>query len=239
MTSTSLIIGGTSGIGLATALRLAAAGDTVHIAGRRTERVRALAAEHPQLIGHAVDATDRAALEAVLGELGTIDRLIITVAGSAGAGAIGSLDLDTLRAAFDAKYWPTVASIQAALPHLANDGSITLIGAITARMGMPETAGLGSLNAAVEGLVRPLAAELAPIRVNAVSPGGVDTPWWDFLPAEAREQFFAQTAATLPVQHVASADEVAEAVVFAATSRNVTGTVIETDGGAHLGPIAA
>ncbi|HWD62477.1 MAG TPA: SDR family oxidoreductase [Humibacter sp.] len=239
MTSTSLVIGGTSGIGLATAVRLAAVGDSVHVAGRGAERVAAATGEHPELVGHVLDANDRRALDSVLAELGTLDRLVVTVASSAGAGAFSTLDVDVLRSAFDAKYWPTVTSIQAAIPHLAEEGSITLIGAITARMGMNETAGIGSLNAAVEGLVRPLATELAPIRVNAVSPGGVDTPWWDFMPAELRAQLFAQTAATLAVRHVATADEVAEAVVFAATNRNLTGTVIETDGGARLGPVAA
>ncbi|MHA7985199.1 SDR family oxidoreductase [Rathayibacter sp. CAU 1779] len=239
MTSTSLVIGGTSGIGLATAIRLAAAGDNVHIAGRRADRLAAVAAEHPELIGHSVDAGDRGALDALFAEIGTLDRLVVTVASSAGMGPIAGLELKALREAFDAKYWPTVTSIQAAIPHLKADGSITLIGAITGRMGMSETAGIGSLNAAVEGLVQPLATELAPIRVNAVSPGGVDTPWWDFVPADVRQQLFAQTAATLPVRHVATADEIAEAVVFAATSRNVTGTVIETDGGAHLGSVAA
>jgi NAD(P)-dependent dehydrogenase (short-subunit alcohol dehydrogenase family) len=99
---------------------------------------------------------------------------------------------------------------------------------------MPGTAGIAAINGAVEALVRPLAAELAPIRVNAVSPGFVDTPWGDGFPADARQAYFNQAASQLPIRRIATAEDIAEAVVLAATNRNLTGTVIETDGGARL-----
>jgi NAD(P)-dependent dehydrogenase (short-subunit alcohol dehydrogenase family) len=99
---------------------------------------------------------------------------------------------------------------------------------------MPGTAGVGAINAAVEALVKPLAAELAPRRVNAVSPGFVDTPWWSGMPAADRRAYFEYAAGVLPARQIAQPEEVAEAVVLAATNRNITGTVIETDGGARL-----
>jgi NAD(P)-dependent dehydrogenase (short-subunit alcohol dehydrogenase family) len=99
---------------------------------------------------------------------------------------------------------------------------------------MPRTVGIGSLNAAVEGIVAPLAAEIAPIRVNAVSPGYVDTPWWDAVPADQRAAIFEQAAAGLPVRHIATVDDIAQAIVLLATNRNITGEVLQTDGGAHL-----
>jgi NAD(P)-dependent dehydrogenase (short-subunit alcohol dehydrogenase family) len=139
-----------------------------------------------------------------------------------------------LRRAFDAKFWAHITTIQAALPHLAADGSITLLGAVTARAGMPGTAGIAAINGAVEALVKPLAVELAPIRVNGVSPGLVDTPWWSGVPDEARQAYFAQAAAQLPTGRVATAEEIADVVVLAATNPNLTGTVIEADGGARL-----
>ena len=111
-------------------------------------------------------------------EIGTIDWLIITLSGSEGPGPIADLDLGMLRRAFDAKFWGHITTLQAALPHLAPTGSITMLGAITARSAMPGTVGIAAINGAVEALVKPLAAELAPIRVNGVSPGLVDTPWW-------------------------------------------------------------
>jgi len=231
---TALVVGGTSGIGLATARRLHARGATVHIAGRSKERLDAIAATDPILIGHQADGGDRDAITSVAETIGTIDWLVITLSGAEGPGPIAELDLDMLRRAFDAKFWGHITTIQAALPFLAPAGSITLLGAITARAGMPGTAGIAAINGAVEALVKPLAVELAPIRVNGVSPGFVDTPWWSGMPEDARRDYFAQAAEALPARRVATADDVAEAVVMAATNANITGTVIETDGGARL-----
>jgi NAD(P)-dependent dehydrogenase (short-subunit alcohol dehydrogenase family) len=230
----ALIVGGSSGIGLATARQLAKTGTTVHIAGRNTERLSALAHSDPILIGHIVDAGDGRAIHALAESIGSIDYLILTLSGAEGPGRIADLDLAMLRRAFDAKFWGHIASIQAALPFISVEGSITLLGAITARAGMPGTAGIAAINGAVEALVKPLATELAPIRVNAVSPGLVDTPWWSSLPEDARAAYFAQASASLPVGRVATADDIAEVVVLAATNRNTTGTIIETDGGARL-----
>ncbi|MHB1801373.1 MAG: SDR family oxidoreductase [Actinomycetes bacterium] len=232
--STTLVIGGSSGIGLATAARLAALGDTVHIAGRNPARLTAAVTEHPGLLAHELDAGDAGSVASLLDELGGIDRLIVTLSGNKGAGPLTELDPGTLREAFEEKFWPTLTAVKAAIPHLAQSSSITLIGAVTARTGMPGTAGIGALNAAVEGLVKPLAAELAPIRVNAVSPGYVDTPWWSMVPDADRQAMFGQIAESLPTRRIAAADDIAQAVVLLAVNPNLTGTVIESDGGAHL-----
>ena len=231
---TTLVIGGTSGIGLAVAHQLSRRGDTVHLAGRNQERTAKAAVAVEGSRGHVLDANDQAAVRALTASIAPVQRLVITLAGNGGAGPLAELTVADLRRAFEEKYWPTVTAVQAALPHLAADASVTLVGAITARTAMPGTAGIGSLNAAIEGLVKPLAAELAPIRVNAVSPGYVDTPWWDSFPPDARATFFAQAAETLPTKRIATADDVAEAIVLLATNPNVTGTVIETDGGARF-----
>jgi NAD(P)-dependent dehydrogenase (short-subunit alcohol dehydrogenase family) len=231
---TALVVGGTSGIGLATARRLHGLGATVHIAGRSKERLDDVAASDPALHGHQADGGHAQEISALAEAIGPIDWLIITLSGSEGPGPFADLDLGMLRRAFDAKFWGHVTTLQAALPHLTPDGSVTLLGAITARAGLPGTAGIAAINGSVEALVKPLAAELAPVRVNAVSPGFVDTPWWSGLPAEARQALFAQAARALPARRIATADDVADAVVFAATNSNLTGTVIETDGGARL-----
>ena len=109
-----------------------------------------------------------------------------------------------------------------------------MLGAITARAAMPGTAGIAAINGAVEALVKPLAAELAPARVNGVSPGLVDTPWWNGMPEDTRKAYFTQAAQALPARRIATADDIAEAVILAATNPNPTGTVIQTDGGARL-----
>ncbi len=231
---TALVVGGTSGIGLATARRLNAMGAAVHIAGRSKQRLDEVAQTDPALIGHCADGGNRAEIDTVVVAIGRIDWLIVTVSSSEGPGAIADLDLDMLRRAFDAKFWAHLTTVQAVLPRLSPTGSITLLGAITARTGMSGTAGIAAVNAAVEALVKPLAVELAPIRVNAVSPGLVDTPWWGGLPADARREYFIQTARVLPTRRIATAEDIAEATVLAATNPNITGTVIETDGGARL-----
>ncbi|GII58240.1 short-chain dehydrogenase [Planotetraspora thailandica] len=231
---TALVVGGTSGIGLATARRLRDLGATVHIAGRGKERLDAVAVTNPELIGHQADGGDLVQITQVLEAIGRIDWLVVSLSGSEGPGPIAGLDLTMLRRAFDAKFWGHVTTVQAALPHLAPSGSITLLSAITARTGMPGTAGIAAVNGAVEALVKPLAVELAPIRVNGVSPGIVDTPWWSGLPDEARQAYFDQAAQVLPTRRIATADDVAEVVVMVATNANMTGTVIEADGGARL-----
>jgi NAD(P)-dependent dehydrogenase (short-subunit alcohol dehydrogenase family) len=231
---TALIVGGMSGIGLATARRLHAQGAAVHIAGRSKERLEDVAASDPGLTGHQADGGRAEQIGALAETVGPIDWLIVTLSGSEGPGPVADLDLGMLRRAFDAKFWGHITTVQAVLPHLAPAGSITLLGAISARAAMSGIAGLAAINGAVEALVKPLATELAPIRVNGVSPGFVDTPWWSGLPEDARQAYFAQAAAVLPVRRVATADDIAEAVVLAATNPNLTGTVIETDGGARL-----
>jgi NAD(P)-dependent dehydrogenase (short-subunit alcohol dehydrogenase family) len=232
--SNALVVGGTSGIGLATARRLLALGATVHIVGRSKERLDDIAVSDPELVGHQADGADRDAIASVAEAVGTVDWLVVSLSGAEGAGPIATLDLDTLRGAFDAKFWGHVTTIQTVLPHLAPTGSITLVTAISARASLPGTAGLAAINGAIESMVKPLAVELAPVRVNAVSPGLVDTPWWDGMPEDARRQYFAQAAAALPARRVATADDIAEVVAVAATNANLTGTVIETDGGARL-----
>ncbi|MFF2818986.1 SDR family oxidoreductase [Kitasatospora cineracea] len=234
---TALVVGGTSGIGLETARQLRARGAAVHVAGRSKERLEALAVSDPELIGHRADGGDRGQIAEVLSTIGTLDWLVVSLSGAEGAGPFAELDLDALRGAFEAKFWGQLTTVQAALPHLSEDGSITLVTAISARTGMPGTAGLAAVNGALEAMIRPLARELAPRRINAVSPGLVDTPWWDGLPRDARDAYFAQAAAQLPTRRIASPADVAEAVVLAATNRNLTGTVLESDGGLHLAPL--
>jgi NAD(P)-dependent dehydrogenase (short-subunit alcohol dehydrogenase family) len=108
--------------------------------------------------------------------IGPFDHLVLSLSGGGGGGPFAQLELAHLRRAFDAKFWAYLSTLQAALPTLRADGSATLVTAGSARSAIPATAGLAAINGALEAIIRPLAVELAPRRINAVSPGIIDTP---------------------------------------------------------------
>jgi NAD(P)-dependent dehydrogenase (short-subunit alcohol dehydrogenase family) len=233
-----VVLGGSSGVGLATVARLAAAGAHVIAVGRDAARLdRALAGIETQrgrVTGEALDCTDRAALERFFARVGRVDHLVLTLSGGEGGGAFDTLDLAALRRGFEAKLWPQLEAAQAGLRVLRRDGSITFLTAISARIANPGTAGLGAINGAIESMIGTLARELAPLRVNAVSPGVIDTAWWDRFPADVKTRLFREQADTLPVRRVGAAQDVAHAINFLMDNTFMTGAVIECDGGLRL-----
>ncbi|GAA3452000.1 hypothetical protein GCM10018962_38330 [Dactylosporangium matsuzakiense] len=104
----------------------------------------------------------------------------------------------------------------------------------SAQAALPGTSGLAALNGALEAMVGPLAVELAPVRVNAVSPGVIHTPWWDGVSAADRDALFKSYAAALPAGRIGRAEEVADAIVALATNGYITGTVLPVAGGVQL-----
>lgn len=229
-----VVAGGSSGIGLATATLLTAENAHVTITGRSAGRLQEAVKTIPGGTAAVVDGNDRKSLDDFFAAQGSIDHLVIALSGAKGAGMFKDLSLDELRAGFEGKFWPQLQTLQAALPYMRPGGSITLITAISAIAKSPGTSGLAAINGALELMVPGLAKELQPLRVNAVSPGVVDTPWWDFLPAAAKADTFNQYAAQLPTGKVAAASDVAEAVIFLMRNSNTTGTVLRCDGGFSL-----
>ena len=230
-----VVIGASAGIGEATARTFAAQGASVVITGRSKDRLDQAA----QRIGYPVevaelDATDRGTLDAFFATA-TVDHLVLAASpGAVGAGPIADLDEAALRQAFDGKFFAHVKAIQAALPRLRPDGSVTIVSAASARAAFPGTTALAAANGALEAIVPPLAVELAPLRVNAVSPGVIDTPWWAGMPEEQRRAYFDAAAAITPVRRVGRAEDVADAIAYLAGATFVTGTVLECTGGLNL-----
>lgn len=225
-----VIAGGSSGIGLATA-RLLSNTFQVTVTGRNASRLQSAGNLHHQISAAAIDSTDRKALDTFFKTQGTFHHLVLALSGAKGGGTFADLSLQQLREGFEGKFWPHLETLQAALPYLASGGSVTFITATSATAKLPGTSGLAAINGALELMVPVLAKELKPLRVNAVSPGVIDTAWWDFLPAEAKQQTFDHLAAQTLVGRVGKAEDVAAAISFLISETYVTGQVIRCDGG--------
>lgn len=229
-----VVMGGTSGIGLAAAQELTANGASVVVTGRNQEKVERVRKDNPALKAESVDASATEALSAFYRSVGSFDDLVLSVSGAKGAGPFSTLDATELLAGFQEKFFAQFRAAQAALTYLRRDGSLTFITAISARAANPGTSGLAAINGAIEAMVKPLAKELRPLRVNAISPGAVETTWWDSLPPDIKDSLLQQTAASSMVGRNGSAEELGSAIAFVISNGFVSGTILEVDGGLHL-----
>lgn len=229
-----LIIGGTSGMGLASARRLVEAGADVIVSGRDTARLdAAVTSLGGSAAGIAADVTDRTSLEALMHRIGRLDHLVLAAAGAAAWGPFAQLPVEAVRTALNIKllgYWQ---SLQAALPILRRDGSVVFMTGAASRVAMNGTAGLAAVNGGITQMAHTLAKELAPLRVNVVSPGLVDTPAYDGLPAEAKSGMFAAAAKSLPVGRTGVPDDIAQCVEMLLSNTFATGMLLDIDGGAR------
>jgi NAD(P)-dependent dehydrogenase (short-subunit alcohol dehydrogenase family) len=238
MSERVVIIGGTSGIGLATAELLLGRGYDVVVAGRDAERLEAALKQlGGSVSGYAVDAADEERLAEFFAEVGAFDHLVLTPSVHGGVSSLLDLTAAELRRHTEGKLIPNLLAAKASLGTLRADGSITLLGAISAQLSAPGLVALGSANAGVETAARILAAELAPRRVNAVSPGVIDTPWWDWVPAEVRQETLVGATASTAVGRAGRPEEVAHAIGFLIENAYTTGVVLPVDGGARLGVV--
>ncbi|HUM11634.1 MAG TPA: SDR family oxidoreductase [Myxococcaceae bacterium] len=224
-----VVVGGTSGIGLAAATAARRAGARVAVAGRSVEGLERARRADPGLEVHRLDVNAGPELGELFAALGTVDHLVVTAA-EAITGRLADLDEVRARAVLGTKVWGPCRVIRAALPRLSPEGSITLFSGAASARASPGFALGSAVNAAVEALAVSLAAELAPVRVNAVRPGIIETPVWGGLP-ELRAQVFGQVVPRLPSGRAGRAEEVAAAVLFLLASPYVTGSVLTIDGG--------
>jgi NAD(P)-dependent dehydrogenase (short-subunit alcohol dehydrogenase family) len=234
-----VVVGGTSGIGLAVAERQLQDGREVVVTGRDPERLKAALDRLGEgATGSAVDARDEEAMRELFTGLGRVDHVVVAVTGATAAGPFRSITVEALREAAEGKLIAQSIAARAALEVLRPDGSLTFVTAGSAGAAIPGTAGLAAVNASVEAMVPVLAVELAPARVNAVSPGIVDTPWWDWMEADARRQAFDSYAKAAPAGRVGRPEDIADAIAYLIGAGFTTGTVLPVDGGARLRPAA-
>jgi NAD(P)-dependent dehydrogenase (short-subunit alcohol dehydrogenase family) len=233
---TVLVIGGSTGIGLSVAKHAVATGGKVVIAARDQDRLQnARVAIGSGIDAHQVDIASETSVKALFDQVGRIDHLAITGPGP-GFGPFRNLQLDDVRADFDAKFWGQYrAAYFAVRSGLPEDGSITFMSGAYSTRPVPGASTLAAIQAGLEGLARGLAVDLSPIRVNAVSPGLTDTPLIRGLFGDAAaEDLYRQTDAQLPGKRIASADNIAELYLFLMTNRTMTGSALFPDSGYTL-----
>jgi NAD(P)-dependent dehydrogenase (short-subunit alcohol dehydrogenase family) len=224
-----LVIGGSSGIGLAVAMAAASAGAAVTIASRSQAKLDLALADLGKVAkGRQLDTTDHAAVESFFAGEAAWDHVVVSAAQTT-SGPVRKLSLLEARATMDSKFWGAYHVARSA--KIGEHGSFCLISGFRSVRPSANTVLQGAVNAALEALVRGLALELAPIRVNAVSPGLIATPLWASMAETEREAMFASAAERLPAGRIGQSSDVANAVLFLASTPFATGSTVVVDGG--------
>jgi NAD(P)-dependent dehydrogenase (short-subunit alcohol dehydrogenase family) len=228
---TVAVIGGSAGIGLATARLARATGADVILTGRNPERLERAAAEVGAIQTAAFDASDRDAMAGFLAGVGQIDHLISTAGGPYYA-PLAEIDIDAAARSLDTHLWLAVNVAQRAVGVVR--GSLTFIGGTGGRRPGPGLAIITAMSAALPALIANLALEIAPIRVNLIAPGFVDTPLSAALLGDQLDARRAQLRDTLPIGRVVGPDDVAALAIHLMTNSALTGATYDVDGGQQL-----
>jgi len=223
-----VVVGGSSGIGLATAELAKGEGADVIIASRNVERLDA-AANRLNAVAIPADVTSDESVTELFRRCGGVDHVVVTAA-QLRTGPFRTVATEDVRATMEAKFWGAWRVARAA--EFRPGGSLTLVSGYLSVRPRPNSAIIGAANGALESLARSLALELAPARVNAVSPGIIDTPIRAAMPEEARRDMLAKTAAALPVGRVGLGEDIARQILAFMTIGFATGSIVYLDGGA-------
>jgi NAD(P)-dependent dehydrogenase (short-subunit alcohol dehydrogenase family) len=233
-----VIIGGGSGMGLEVARQVLTSGAEVVIAGRSAERLHAartsLGENRVEIAS--VDIGDKPSVAALFARVHQFDHLVVTAADLPYGPVLELTESDLMRA-IRSKFLGPIFAAQESAARIRPGGSITFTSGIAARRPMRGGSAAAAVNSGLEGLVRALAVELAPLRVNAVSPGWTDTPIWDGMAGmtqQRKEEAFATMSARLLAGRIGRAEDIAKAVIFLMNSEFSTGTVLDVDGGHRL-----
>jgi NAD(P)-dependent dehydrogenase (short-subunit alcohol dehydrogenase family) len=230
-----VVLGGSSGIGLATAQAAAREGASIVIASSRKVRVdEALKTLPASTEGHALDLSDEAPVKGFFAAVGAFDHLVFTAGESLQLGKLADTEVATARRFFDLRYWGAFIAAKYGSSKIRPGGSIVFTSGIAGQRPHPGWALGASICSAMEGLTRALAVELAPIRVNIVSPGVVKSPLWGNMSEAEREALYRQMEEHLLVGHVGETEEIAQAYLYLMRQTYGTGHVLAVDGGGAL-----
>lgn len=223
-----VVVGGSSGIGLATAELAKAEGADVIIASRNAEKVKAAAAK-VGATGIPTDVTNDESVVNLFKACGPVDHVVVTAA-QLKTGPFKTVAMDDVRSTLEGKFWGAWRVARSA--DIRAGGSLTLVSGFLSIRPRPNSAIVGASNGAIESLTRALALELAPVRVNCVSPGTIDTPIRAAMPEAARKDMLAKIAASLPVGRVGLGEDIARQILAFMTIGFASGSIVYIDGGA-------
>jgi NAD(P)-dependent dehydrogenase (short-subunit alcohol dehydrogenase family) len=229
-----VVIGGTSGIGLAVAKAALAEGAKVIVGSSSERKVSAAKDKVPGAEALEVDVKDEAQVEVFFKAVGAFDHLVFTAGdwASSGGGPIATLDIAGAGAGFAVRFWGAITAIKHASKQLREGGSITVTNGMIAHKPRKGAAISTAMAGAVEHLTLALSVELAPTRVNCVCPGFVRTEIWNGIPEDQREERFKKMTERLPLKRIGEPNECAEAYLYLMRGGYTTGQVLRVDGGA-------
>jgi NAD(P)-dependent dehydrogenase (short-subunit alcohol dehydrogenase family) len=230
-----VVLGGSSGIGLAVAHQVVAGGARAIIASSNADRVKqAVATLDGKADGHTLDLSSERDIQTFFQKIGDFDHLAFTAGDTLQLNELVATDLTKARHAFELRYWAALAAVKYAIPHIRKDGSIVLTTGVAGRRPHKGWTVAASICGTIEALTRALAVELAPIRVNAVCPGVVRTDLWKNMQDQDREAMYENAGKHLLVGRVGEASEIARTYLFLMQEGYSTGQTIVVDGGAAL-----
>lgn len=225
-----VVVGGSSGIGLATAEMAKAQGAEVIIASRSADKVKA-AADKVGAKGIVADVTNDESVVNLFKACGPVDHVVVSAA-QLKSGPFKTVSMEDARSTLEGKLWGAWRVARAA--EIKAGGSLTLVSGFLSIRPRPNSAIVGAANGAIESLTRALALELAPVRVNCVSPGIIDTPIRAGMPEAARKEMLAKIAGGLPVGRVGLGDDIAVQILAFMANGFATGAIVYVDGGALI-----
>ena len=228
-----LVVGRGSGIAGAIVSAAREAGARVIAAGRSQESLAAAYDGEPGVSVEAVDLTDEPSIAALGERIGSVDHVVSTASARA-RGLIADLDRDALRLSFDTKVIGPLMLAKHLAPRMNEGGSFVFFSGVAAAKIAVGTMGVAITNAAADTLVRSLALELAPLRVNAISPGVIDTGAWDAFGEQGKTDYFAEIRARNPARRIGTTEDIVLGVLFALTNTFLTGQTLHIDGGEPL-----
>ncbi|MCF6404699.1 SDR family oxidoreductase [Chitinophaga filiformis] len=230
-----IVLGGSSGLGLATAIAAAAEGAKVVIVSGNQQRINEALTRLPAgSEGYAIDLSEEGNIKTLFEQAGNFDHLVYTAGENIVLNNISDTNLEQAHAFFNLRYWGALAAVKYGAPHINKGGSINLVGGIASPR---PNAGWGiaaSICGAMEGFTRAMAVELAPIRVNQVSPGVIRTNLWNSMSAEDRNNLYTSVGDALPLKRIGEAEDIAQAFVYMMKQQFATGQILTVDGGAVL-----